>query len=360
MNMYEVILERINDLAPGQILSYFNFYQVQEENSFNVFKSDKDIVLFVYKSPNENLSFVENVEFKTLDKVGLFFFLSGHTDKESIIHTINEIVDIEEFYRFSFTESITDKRILDAYFSLERTQNFAHTPISEMTFSRFGRDCVLFYKDEKAIDVVVFDESESIVYSEFGNNFGYHRINKDSSDLVITYNPGFLTSHDYDNYDILLTKYYYSDVDIIKQVLSKTYKTVSILSIDETTSYFKLKVILTFLNFIRPGINFNMKQSPNNQFNEITFFFSGDLKEKVKITNEISSIQRIVKKEFVDAPGQLQEIIQNHFKITISFASQEDHHCGSVLFKNTKDLNEVFINFYLDDINEHFEELKFV
>lgn len=354
INKFEQIKQRINDLAPGQILSYFKFFPVQSEKDFSLYKNDEHVSIIIYKETNEELCFIEMLEFNNLTKTELFYFLVNSFDKKEIIKIISEIVDITEYITFSFKQNINSKTLINSYFNLEGNEVFEESPISDFIYKRYERDCMVFYKNKKPIDIVVFDEFTSSIYSEFGNNFGIHSIKgTKKGNAILTYNPNDIINYKgKKGYSIILTKYFYSEVEVFNSFLEAGINNVFIPSEDLNGAFYKLSFILSTLNLYNNNGFISLSKSPNSQYFEIKINFNGGPKEKLNIFSFFSTIQNDIKLLYENAPNDILTSLQKYFNFDIQFFNIGNKYIAHIVFKKKLELLQLITSSYLNEIKK--------
>ncbi len=342
MNKFTIIEQRINDLAPGQILSYFKFYKIQSEKGFSVFKNDNHLTIIIFKNKSESISFLETLTFKTLNKLNLFFFLINTLNKEDIINIISDIANIEVYSSFNFDSFLDDKKLINSFFSLEASNELADTILYDITYKRFGRDCIIFYKNEKPIDLVVLEENNNSAYSEFGNNFGIHFLERHKSEkLLLTYDPNTVLKESNNNYNVLITKYYPNIIEILDKLKGIPIKELFIPSNNKNASLYKLNLVIGFFNFYTNIFYKEMKPSPNGEYIELTINSKGKISKKIEVINFFSSIQNFIKRAIDKAPESIMNSVKDEFEIKINSFSKDDNHLISVLFRSKKGLIDI-------------------
>lgn len=360
MNKFEIIKERIEDIAPGQILAYFRFYNVQKEKSYAVFKNNQHLTIVVFKSRNDQVSFIETLGFTQIDKTELFYFLLERFDVEAVIETLAEIVEIEEYYSFVFEQTADAKRIVNAYFNLEHNPRLEGTSLETIGYSRHGRDCVLFLKDKNPVDVVVFDESNNLILSEFGNNSGTHVTNRPgSSSAVVTYNPSILINQKMEKHHTVLTKYLFSAEELLKTIGELEVKKIIIPVVDSDSRFYKLYFLTTLYNFFHPSSRFyTVTRSPNTQYIDLTVYFKGGIKEKISVINGFAKLQNEIKRHYKDAPETLLDVVQKHYNIHTDIYTEKNNHVGHVVFRNKQQQFEIISSFFIEEL-EALEDFYF-
>lgn len=339
MNKFEIIKERIEDLAPGQILAYFGFYNVQNEKSYAVFKNNQHLVIIVFKGKNDRISFIETLGFTRIDKMELFYFLLDSLD--TILDTLAEIVEIEDYYSFSFEQTVDAKKIVNAYFNLEHNTRLTGTPLETTAYSRYGRDCILFLKEQKPVDIVVFYQDNNLILSEFGNNFGTRIIDCPGSEsAVLTYNPSILMNRKMEKQYMVLTKYLFSAEELIRCIGKLGIKKIIVPVVDADSGFYKLYLLIALHNFFHPSRFYSVTRSPNTQYIDLTVYVKGGIKEKMAVINSFASLQNEIKSSYREAPGEFLDTIQKQYNFHTNFYTEKNNHLGQVVFRSKKQLIE--------------------
>ncbi|WP_289035183.1 hypothetical protein [uncultured Flavobacterium sp.] len=349
-----IITEKINDLYPGQILAHYKFFLIQEEKSFSFYKNDKNFFLFVYHSPNNNILFLETLEFKSLDKTDLFYFLADKLDMDSLLESVKDVIKIEDFDEFQFTEKISERELIDLYYRLEQSEFLKGTPLENFAFRRDGSD-VLIFKDvaKTPVDVVSFVQNNEEVFSEFGNNFGSHFIkNPNSNTALLSFHPELIFNNDNrENYNILITKYQVSLVELLSVLKRESLEEIHI-PVKEIYSYiYRLKILLNFFNFFSSKVRFELSISANFFFAELYFTINGGTMEKLEVINQVASFQNSLKKLFNDHSENIKESVYNFYAFKVDMFSSGENHCGKILFRNNISLLSIVINSFQDKLN---------
>lgn len=359
-----IITEKVKDIHPGQILAHYKFFLMQTEESFCYYKNENNLFLFVFLSPNNDILFLETLEFKVMDKVTLFYFLADRLDMDSLLGRVKDVIDVTEFDTYRFTESITSKELMDYYFRLERTDYLKGTPLEKFAFSRDGRN-VLLFKDIKnsPIDLVSFADNLEEVTSEFGNNFGAHFIKNENSDsALISFNPTFLfIDENREKYNILITKYNAALIDIISILKRENLREVQIPVIGRFSYIYKLQILLKFFNFLSGNIRFELNISANLYFAELYFNLQGNAMEKLEVTKQVAGFQNSLKKLLYNHSESIKDTIYDSFNFRVEMFSEGKNHCGKIVFRNNISLLNIIIESFQNKVNE-FEkcDYKFV
>lgn len=349
-----LIIEKIKDVAPGQILSFYGFYLLQRESSYCFYKNNKNFFLFVFMAENGEVKFLETVEFKIFDKISLFYFFSEKLDSDSLLLNVKSVIAVDAWDKFNFTESIDPKRLRDSFLRLEKTDYLKGTALENYAYRRDGFD-VLLFKDEfnKTVDLVTFIENEEDAISEFGNNFGLHYIEKESNkeQVLLTYHPDFLFDDRYKNLSCVLTKYNVSLFDLISFLRKKSI-TELVIPLDGLMSYsYKLNLLLRFFNYYNTKVKYDLTVSSNNFFVELSFSLHGDKADKLEMFNMVSGFENEIKKMFSDEPDYVKEAIYDFYNFKIDIISEGSIHSGKIVFRNNKTMVRIVINSIKDYLN---------
>lgn len=349
-----IITEKINDLYPGQILAHYKFFLIQEEKSFSFYKNDKNFFLFVYQSPNNNILFLETLEFKSLDKTDLFYFLAEKLDMDSLLESVKDVIKIEDFDEFQFTEKISEKELIDLYYRLEKSEFLKGTPLENSAFRRDGSD-VLIFKDltKSPVDVVSFVQNNEEVFSEFGNNFGSHFIKNDKSKTaLISFHPELIFNNENrENYNILITKYQVPLIELLTVLKRESLDEIHI-PVKEIYSYiYRLKILLNFFNFFNSKVRFELSVSANFFFAELYFTIHGGTLEKLEVINQVAAFQNSLKKLFNDHSENIKESVYEFYAFKVDMFSAGENHCGKILFRNNISLLSIVIDSFQKNLN---------
>lgn len=298
--------------------------------------------------------FLETLEFKVLDKVSLFYFLAERLEMYSILESIKNILKLEDFDKFQFSESITETQLIDLYYRLEKSDFLQGTPLEKYAFKRDGSDVILF-KDIKntPIDVVSFLQNIEEVFSEFGNNFGSHFIKNENSKIaLISFHPNLLFKNDNrDFYNIFITKYQVQLIDILSILKRESLDQIHI-PLQGIFSYiYKLQILLKFFNFYNSKVRFEFNISSNNFFAELYFTVHGNTMEKLEIINHVASLQNSLKKVFSDHSESIKDKIYSFYAFKIDVLSEGENHCGKIVFRNNITLLAIVIDSFQEKLN---------
>lgn len=350
-----IITEKFKDIYPGQILAHYKFFQLQIEDSFSYYKNEDNLFLFIFYTPQNELRFLETLEFKVLDKLELFYFLAQKLDMDSLLNNLKDIMAVEEYDKFNFTESITSKELLDYYFRLEHTDYLIGTPLEKFAFRRDGSDVIIF-KDlnNKPIDVVSFIDNKEEVTSEFGNNFGAHFFRNESSDTVmLSFHPKLIyLDENRENFNVLITKYNTSLIDVISVLKKEKLFKIEICVAEKYSYIYKLQILLKFFNFFSTNISFDLNISSNLYFAELYFNLQGSTLDKLEVTKQVAGFQNSLKKLLANHSENIKDAIYESFNFRVEIFSEGNNHCGKIVFRNNISLLNIIIESFQMKINE--------
>lgn len=348
-----MIAQRISLLNPGQILSYFNYYLVKKENEYFLFKNNNHRIIFAFRQASGDITFLETIEFKSLNKLELFIYLTENLERKSIEHILSECSNIQEneFNDINLSTSTTENVLKRAYFNLKQTDNFKGTNLESINYNRNGTNCVVLFNEKTPVDIITYQENSEDVFSEFGNNFGNNKNILKGEDLYITYNP-ILIMGVIGTYSTVITKYYvgyYDLIDIIK--ISEPTK-IHIPTTKLYSSVYKLRILLFFWNLLNNNISINFNQSPNNYYVEIIFNFKKDLDTKIIVLNLISEIKNKLNFFTKDFEEVISKGIQKQYEVNYKVETFENNTIGKLTLKNNFNLISFVNDKLIEDINK--------
>lgn len=359
-----IITEKIRDLSPGQILSYYGFYLLQKESSYCFYKNDEHLPIFVYSALNGELSFMETLDFKVLDKITLFYYLAERLGQVNILQSIKDILAVTEYDTYYFTESISEKNIMIAYYALDKSDILQGTPLEDFAFRRYGDDALVF-KDHKnhTVDVVTYKENVEEVFSEFGNNMGIHYIsNPDANTAMMTYHPNNLKTADWSKYSFIVTKYSISLVEVLSLLKKESIENIFIPLAGQYSHLYKLQTLIKFYNFYSDsGIKYDLQVSANNFHCELFFNLRGGPMDKLELVNHFSQYQNTLKKVFSDHTEEVLMNLLTIYNFRTDIYTEGTNHCGKLTFRNNISLLEIIINDFEESVNAiGYNRYKFV
>lgn len=349
-----IITDKVKDIAPGQILSFHGFYKVQDEESYILYKNDKNFFLFVFLAPNNDVMFIETLEFRVLDKYSLFYFLSEKLDMENLLKNIKEIISLDDFDKFKFERSVDAKVLINAFYRLEKSDFLKDTPLEDFAYLRDGNH-VLMFKDlnNTPVDLVGYIENQEEVFSEFGNNFGFHFIKNDNSEtLLVSFHPEvFYDVSNRDQYNIVITKYNVPLFDLVSLLKKQNLNKIHIPLTGHYSYIYKLKILLLFYNFNNSNVRYDLHISANEFYAELNFTLHGNKTEKLKLMNFVSSLQNNLKSLFKDHSETIKKEIFDFYDFKIDILSVDNNHCGKIVFRNNVSLLNIVISNFEGSIN---------
>ena len=348
------LIYSIKDLCPGQILAYYKFFPVQEESSFSLYKNDDNFFIFIFQSTNNDLLFLETSDFKVMDNISLFYFLAERLEIYSINEIVADVLKLEEFYNFQFSETITDTQLIKFYYRLEKSDFLQGTPLEKYAFTRDGWDVILFNDiKDTPIDVVSFVSNTEEVFSEFGNNFGFHFIkNETSKTALISFHPDLLFKDcNTDFYNIFITKYNVPLIDILSILKRESLEQIQIPLKGIFSYIYKTQILLKFFNFYNSNVRFELYISVNSFFAELYFTVHGGRMKKLELINFVASLQNSLKKVFSDYSESIRDNICNFYAFKVDMLSEGEGHCGKIVFRNNITLLSIVINSIQDRLN---------
>ena len=353
-----MIASKINTLSPGQIMTYFEFYPIKKEKEFYLYKNNQNYFVFIYRDESQELCFLETVEFLNHNQVSFFIFMIDNLDKSYLNTATLDSIKIEEEAPIELTVSTSREDILRGFFNLSKSELFKGTSFENILFERNGGNCVVFYQNDKPVDIVSFKDNDEQVLSEFGNNFGCSLQNKDSDTLVATYNPSLLLDMNISNFSIVITKFYIPYFDFVSIINKAGAKNIIIPTKKKFSKIYKLRILLNFYSLCNKSIHFTFNHSPNLFYIELSFDFINEESVKLEMHNLVSSF----KTDFISFIEKHEDIItntiQDKYFFDLKMEELNGNVLGKIIFRNNSNMLDVVISRLEEYINSN-SEYKF-
>ena len=81
-----MIASKIDSLLPEQLMTHFEFYLINEGKQYALYKNNKNVFVFLYKSKDEDdkIRYLETISFNSLDQLDFFLFMTSNLEKGPI------------------------------------------------------------------------------------------------------------------------------------------------------------------------------------------------------------------------------------------------------------------------------------
>ncbi len=339
----------IADLSWEKTLYYFSFILIEKESSFAVFKNNKNIYIIAFNDVSGVIMFLESSSFNVFRKKTLFYFLLNGNFKEEN-NTINEILALDQEAEVFFKEKIEENTIKNLFLSLEKTDYLKGTPIATTIFKRYNSNCLLL-KEKDFIDLVLFEQG-SYVNSFFGNNLGYYFNQiENSKTLLITYNPSLLSVEDFEEYNVLITKYDFSFYDVLAVLNKGNFDKLVFFDKDKIDLFFKVKILVAFYNFSQEDVFFTIDLFSNSFYIKVDFTYTNNL---VSFMQFIANIQNVMKKELEKSKEDLKNFYKLNYKLNYDYLKLDKKFVGRFVLKNDYFIIDCFLKVLSEKIKYDF------
>ena len=340
------IVEIVKTWHLSQILEYFGFYVVDNDESFVLYKNIKCHFYCVFNNESEEINIIDLQQFKIIDKLSLFLLVSD-IDFDTIIDQASLIFDLD-ITKFRFTESNTAKKIINGFVNIQsnnQTKDIFDTDI----FLKGEKEVYLLKEKDKLIDFISLDDSE-YVYSEFGNNKGYIKKHNNNTSVQVTYNPSFINQKSRGD-DIYITKYK-PEVDLVFELLNK-YDSIQIIQKDSFSLCYKLSLLCQIYNILQND-TFKLTLQPNSIHIQLHIIYNYNSIDDKLIYSEIinrviSKVHFLASKYFEDMNDK--ESLKSVYKINYDSGKFKNKGFYKIDIRNKKMLLQIFIDELVDLIN---------
>ena len=343
-----MIASKINTLSPGQIMTYFEFYPIKKEKEFYLYKNNQNYFVFIYRDESQELCFLETVEFLNHNQVSFFIFMIDNLDKSYLNTATLDSIKIEEEAPIELTVSTSREDILRGFFNLSKSELYKDTSFENILFERNGGNCVVFYQNDKPVDIVSFRENDEQVFSEFGNNFGCSLQDNNSDTLIATYNPSLLLDKNLSNFNIAITKFYVPDFDFVSIINKTASKNIIIPTKLKFSKIYKLRILLNFYSLCNKSIHFSFNHSPNFFYIELSFHFKNEENVKLEMLNLVDSFKTDFHEFIKKHEDIITKTIEDKYFFDLKMEELNGNFLGKIIFRNNSNM--------LDIVNSRLEE----